>query len=1110
MRVVTDSNETIELGITETAPSITITDYSRRITDAFGVTTVVPRKFSRRLSARFALATTSVDAVQRRLAGLRASTALWIADDLVKWLSVRGFVQEFEFGVSDPQTSFCTLSVEGLAETETVADNGAEPAPAGAASSLRLLQPIAVTSSTLVSSTVAENDYTAWASGTTYAKGARAILTSTHRVYESAAGGNVGNNPTGASGAWIDVGPTNRWAMFDEALGTSTLTNGSLTVVLNGSATNAIALIDVTGATVRVQASGYDRSQAAGAGAIVFGDLPNVTGQITVTVTGSGAVAVGTLLIGRIVGLGITEASPTAGITDYSRKEVNDFGDATVVQRAWAKRMSARALIRTDAVDQVANRIAAVRARPCLWIADQQLDSVTIYGFFKDFSIEVGERVSKLSLSIEGLSKAAPIATAAPDAGGLTPRGNYDPAVTYNEGDVVQYDGSSWYFIQETPSSGHAPPLLPATENAYWRVFAQAGRNGEDAPLVLVQWSVDGMTNWHANYADGDLYQRQSNDNGATWGPAVRVVGEGASAGADGISTFIIFRRLATVPATPQQDTGNPPPGWSDGPPTGTDLLWQSVGKFRGGTQLGPWSAPVRITGPAGAGAWSLPAAAANRYRLEGTRLTKISAFGFDSVISVEKFPQARVSAVVASVLTNTQIGLISPDGYQWALYVKGDDTPARLFANFGDTYTEVSTVALGDQLEVVHSGNLVLLKKNGVTLPLNGGATATTSLSLWASFLQQGAFLENVTFAQAGQPGANAPLVRVQWSIDGVSNWHDNYMGADVYQRQSNDGGATWGPAYRVIGENGTVGQDGSFTSFVFRRSATVPAAPADNSGNPPSGWTDGPPAGTDFLWQSKATFRGATQLTSWSAPVRISGEDGMVVDTETTNFVQPVFSTGANKPAWTGGSGTIRLNKGGQRVTSGVTYAVVNNSGVANLSVSGDTFSFSGAIDDVGAFTIRATYAGQSYDKVVTVKKVYDGEAAFKGAIPLTNGSGTSSFSVPAGRQTIVSGQATYQIGGSQVGTFVGTMALYWRNKTDNGPTNFLGQVEGTAATSVNTGTSGEPVYDRKPGTVSAAFSFVAPSPSKEIEFSVVVTRSQGNATATISGSAGMEVRS
>lgn len=82
--------------------------------------------------------------------------------------------------------------------------------------------------------------------------------------------------------------------------------------------------------------------------------------------------------------------------------------------RAWAKKMVAKALIRTVAVDHVAGRIVAARALPSLRLGDSGLDSLTVYGFFRDFSIEVGETVSKLSLSIKGLSKAVPIVPISP------------------------------------------------------------------------------------------------------------------------------------------------------------------------------------------------------------------------------------------------------------------------------------------------------------------------------------------------------------------------------------------------------------------------------------------------------------------------------------------------------------------------------------------------------------------------------------------------------------------------------------------------------------------------------------------------------------------------
>lgn len=406
MRVVTDQNETIELGDVETTPTIGITDFSRRVTDDFGVTTVVERGFSRRMSVKLGVQFDAVDALQRRLANLRATPALWVADDRFASLSLCGFYKDFALDLATQPLSYCTLTVEGLAETATPADVVGDPAPVGQSSTLQLLQPVTVAGSVLASSTVAENDAAEWSTSATYAMGARVMRAATHRVYESLVSANVGNDPAGVSGKWLDVGPTNRWSMFDEALGTSTTNANSIQVVLNAGSVNAVALLDVLASTVRVRATGYDRTVPAGTGAITFLDLPANPGTVTVTIAGTGTVSVGTLLIGRVTTLGLTEASATAGITDFSRKDVDEFGDVTIVQRAWAKRMTASALIRTDAVDMVANRIAAVRAQPSLWIGQTGLDSLTVYGFFKDFSIEVGETVSKLALSIEGLSAA--------------------------------------------------------------------------------------------------------------------------------------------------------------------------------------------------------------------------------------------------------------------------------------------------------------------------------------------------------------------------------------------------------------------------------------------------------------------------------------------------------------------------------------------------------------------------------------------------------------------------------------------------------------------------------------------------------------------------------
>lgn len=427
MEVLTADGGRFALGTVETGATVGIIDYSRRVTDDFGVTTVVQRGFARRLSVRLAVPVEGVDALQRRLADLRSTAARWIVDEDSTWLSPTGFYKDFDIDVAAGSVSYCTLTVEGLAGVEPVADAGGDPAPNGRPSTLQLVQPYSVTEAVLTATDVVENDAPAWAAGAGYVVGAKVLRQ--HRVYEALIA-NTGKDPVAGGAEWLDTGPSNRWAMFDHALGSVTTAQGRIGVRLEIANIQAVALLDVTGATVRVEADGYDRTQGVTGGAITFLDLAG-KGRVTVTIAGPGAVSVGTLLIGRLVALGTTEASPTAGVTDFSKKEVDDFGEVTIVKRAFAKRMTAKALIRRDALDLVANRIAAVRAVPSLWIGRDGQDSLTVYGFFKDFGIEVDATVAKLSLSIEGLSEAAKPAPlveweAVGNSGGKKPTDNAD------------------------------------------------------------------------------------------------------------------------------------------------------------------------------------------------------------------------------------------------------------------------------------------------------------------------------------------------------------------------------------------------------------------------------------------------------------------------------------------------------------------------------------------------------------------------------------------------------------------------------------------------------------------------------------------------------------
>lgn len=400
-----------DLGPTEDGPTIALQDFSKRTTDDFGVTTVVERSWSKKTTVRTRLDSSVVDTVQNTLAGVRATPLIWIGDDAFPCLTGYGFYSDFSVDLAIGATSFCSLTFSGLPSVD-IAAPAFDPAISGA-SNFRALRPFTVGDATLAASTVPETDHAAWSNATAYFIGDRVILA--HRIYESLTDLNTGHDPTTDTANWLDVGPTNRWAMFDQALGTVTAKSGGFSVTLTApAATTALAILDATVASVRVQAPGYDQTKtivAGSAGNAIFLDLA-VTSGAAITVTfaplGDGTAAVGTLLFGTIDPFGVTETSPTVGITDYSLKTTDDFGNTTPVERAWSKRMVLRSLLASSAVDNVMRRVATLRAVPTLWIADDAFSSLAVYGFFRDFTVTLGANASTASVTIEGLAKAAP------------------------------------------------------------------------------------------------------------------------------------------------------------------------------------------------------------------------------------------------------------------------------------------------------------------------------------------------------------------------------------------------------------------------------------------------------------------------------------------------------------------------------------------------------------------------------------------------------------------------------------------------------------------------------------------------------------------------------
>jgi hypothetical protein len=143
---------------------------------------------------------------------------------------------------------------------------------------------------------------------------------------------------------------------------------------------------------------------------LIFGPLPpypNATVKLTFTPTSSGVtINCGVALYGNTVEIGNVEYGATAGITDYSRKETDQYGITTLVERGFSKHTSYNMQITNQQLRRVFSTLAALRATPAVWIAsdDYKFTPLTAFGYPKDWGINVQYAdYSAVSLEIEGM-----------------------------------------------------------------------------------------------------------------------------------------------------------------------------------------------------------------------------------------------------------------------------------------------------------------------------------------------------------------------------------------------------------------------------------------------------------------------------------------------------------------------------------------------------------------------------------------------------------------------------------------------------------------------------------------------------------------------------------
>mgnify|MGYP003455344536 FL=1 len=297
---------------------------------------------------------------------------------------------------------------------------------------MRVIKSVVTTDTILTSSNIPEDEYPAWVSGTSYTALDKVIYE--HKIYERIVTGAGTTTPNLDQVNWLDSGYTNRYRMFDNIISSVSSRTGGIEFTLTpNQVINGIALLNVNASTVRVVMNDpiegvvYDRTKELRSSSnvidyysyffaplinlgdldtAIFLDLPNKpTATITVYVSsGVGLVEVGEVVYGVQSIVGRTNYGTSIGITSYSRKEVDEFGNVTVIKRKNSKYADYDVDIDNTNLAFVQRLFQDIDSVPCVFIGNPEMGESIVYGFYSDFKATISfPTVSKCTLRVEGL-----------------------------------------------------------------------------------------------------------------------------------------------------------------------------------------------------------------------------------------------------------------------------------------------------------------------------------------------------------------------------------------------------------------------------------------------------------------------------------------------------------------------------------------------------------------------------------------------------------------------------------------------------------------------------------------------------------------------------------
>ena len=286
---------------------------------------------------------------------------------------------------------------------------------------MKILVPIELTEYT---TNIPENDYPTYSATTTYALEAR-VIADNHNIYESLAGSNVGKTPNDNKDKWALVGKTNAYKAIDNKVSTQTINNGNITFEFPTLKSTALAFLNTQCTSITVEVLNgteviHSETQCgrtrktAGWYSFFFGDfeyktfflfehLLNPNGTYRVTITGTEC-KVGVMARGRILDLGATTWNASKGFVDYSKYDIDQWGETYLKEGNFRYYARGEVAIETSKLSTILDIFASRRGKLSLYMMTDKYD-LNIYGYIKEPELIWQNPVKSIyTLDIQGVA----------------------------------------------------------------------------------------------------------------------------------------------------------------------------------------------------------------------------------------------------------------------------------------------------------------------------------------------------------------------------------------------------------------------------------------------------------------------------------------------------------------------------------------------------------------------------------------------------------------------------------------------------------------------------------------------------------------------------------